>query len=148
MKRSNLYAFVILAAFITVACGAKKDEQAANNEEWPEMDEYHMIMAESFHPYKDSANLEPAKANAAEMAKVAEKWNNAPLPEKVNTDETKANLSQLKSESDAFIQIVQSGDSVKIGESLTALHDQFHKLQEAWYGGHKKEGHDEDGHKH
>lgn len=148
MKQFTLYSFVILVTLLTAACGTKKDETAANNDEWPEMDEFHMIMAESFHPYKDSAYLEPAKANAAEMAKVAEKWLNAPLPEKVNTDETKANLSQLKADADAFTQTAQSGDSVKIGESLTALHDQFHKLQEAWYGGHKKEGHDEDGHKH
>jgi len=147
MKKLTLYAFVIVAAMLTAACGNKKEETAANNEEWPEMDEFHMIMAESFHPYKDSANLEPAKANAAEMAKVAEKWANAPLPEKVNTDETKTTLAQLKADAGAFTQIVQGGDSVKIGESLTALHDQFHKLQEAWYGGNKKEGHEE-GHSH
>jgi hypothetical protein len=96
-----------------------------------------MVMAESFHPYKDSSNIEPAKANAAEMARVAEKWANAPLPEKVNNDEIKANLVQLKTDATAFIQIAQSGDTTKIGGSLTDLHDQFHKLQEAWYGGGK-----------
>lgn len=147
MKQLTLYSFVVLVTLLTAACGNKKEETAANNDEWPEMDEFHMIMAESFHPYKDSAYLEPAKANAAEMARVAGKWASAPLPEKVDTDETKANLAQLKSDSDTFAQIVQTGDSVKIGESLTALHDQFHKLQEAWYGGHKEEGHEE-GHDH
>lgn len=141
MKRLTLYGFVFLAALLAVACGSKKEETAANNDEWPEMDEFHMIMAESFHPYKDSAYLEPAKANAAEMAAVAEKWANAPLPEKMDNDQTKTDLNQLKNDANAFTQIVQSGDSVTIGQSLTSLHDQFHKLQEAWYGGHKKEGH-------
>lgn len=143
MKKTAFYSILVFVIALAVACGGKKHEAAANNDEWPEMDEFHMIMAESFHPYKDSAYLEPAKANAAEMAKVAEKWANAPLPEKVDNDETKTNLTKLKNDADAFVQVAQSGDSVKIGESLTALHDHFHKLQEAWYGGHKEgEGHD------
>lgn len=140
MKKLAFYAVVAFVILLTAACGNKKEE-VANNEEWPEMDEFHMIMAESFHPFKDSANLEPAKANAAEMAKVAEKWANAPLPEKVDNDGTKAELTQLKNVANAFIQVSQEGDSIKIGESLTALHDQFHKLQESWYGDKKGEDH-------
>jgi ABC-type glycerol-3-phosphate transport system substrate-binding protein len=145
MNKSIVYVFVLFAAVIIVACsGNKAAETSATSDEWPEMDEFHMIMAESFHPYKDSANLEPAKAHAAEMASVAEKWANAPLPEKVNTDEIKADLNQLKADTKTFIQTAQSGDSTQIGQSLTSLHDLFHKLQESWYGG-KKEG---EGHEH
>jgi hypothetical protein len=140
MKKITLFGFVCTAVLFVAACtGGKKETVAVNNDEWPEMDEFHMIMAESFHPYKDSANVEPAKANAAEMAKLAEKWLNAPLPEKVNTDDVKATLVQLKTDADAFTQLVQTSDSVKIGESLTSLHDVFHKLQESWYGGKKDE---------
>ncbi len=40
-------------------------EEAAGDEKWAAMDEFHTLMAESFHPYKDTANLAPAKANAA-----------------------------------------------------------------------------------
>jgi hypothetical protein len=143
MKRVTLYAAVVFVALLAIACSDKKNDKVANNDAWPEMDEFHSIMADSFHPYKDSANLEPAKANAVEMAKVAEKWASAPLPEKVDNDEIKSNLAQLKNDANTFVQTAQSGDSVKIGESLTSLHDQFHKLQESWYGGHKKEDHKE-----
>jgi hypothetical protein len=103
-----------------------------------------MIMAESFHPYKDSSNIEPAKLNAAEMASVAEKWASQPLPEKVNNDDVKATLEQLKTGTAAFVQTVQSGDSTQIGNSLTELHDIFHKLQEAWY----TKGSEEHSHEH
>jgi hypothetical protein len=140
MNKLTNYVFVLFAFALAVACSGKKESAAVANDEWPEMDEFHMVMAESFHPYKDSANLEPAKANAAEMARVAEKWAGAALPEKVDNDETKASLAQLKTDAAAFTQIVQSGDTTKIGESLTSLHDLFHKLQESWYGegkGHK-----------
>lgn len=134
--------FLFLFAFVLVsACTSKKEEatEEAASEEWPAMDAYHLVMAESFHPFKDSANLEPVKAQAAELAKAAEAWVNAPLPEKVNTDEVKAKLAELKTNSDALAQLVSTGTPEEIGTALTALHDQFHELQEAWYGG--GEGH-------
>jgi hypothetical protein len=143
MNKSTSYVLMLFAFALAIACSGKKEsaDAVADSDEWPEMDEFHMVMAESFHPYKDSSNIEPAKANAAEMARVAEKWANAPIPEKVNNDEIKANLAQLKMDATAFTQIAQSGDTTKIGGALTDLHDQFHKLQEAWYGG-GKEHHD------
>lgn len=145
MNRLITSTVVLFIFTCVIACSGKKDAPATaavNNDEWPEMDEFHMIMAESFHPFKDSSNLEPAKVNAAEMAALAEKWTAAPLPEKVNTDEVKATLEQLKNDAAAFAQTVQGTDSVAIGESLTSLHDLFHKVQEAWYGGGKgHEGH-------
>ncbi len=133
---------MLLAILLVAACTAKKEEatteEAATTEateEWPAMDAYHFAMAEAFHPFKDSANLAPVKAQAAELAKAAETWVNAPLPEKVNNDEIKAKLQELKSSSDALATLVTTGTDEEIGTSLTALHDKFHELQEAWYGG-------------
>jgi hypothetical protein len=156
MKKLISYLLVLFVIAMAVACSGKKEEstetvaaEEVSNDEWPLMDEFHMVMAESFHPFKDSANIEPAKANAAEMASVAEKWAGAALPEKVNNEEVKANLEKLKTETAAFVTTVQGGDAATIGAALTNLHDLFHKLQEAWYGagdGHKH-GEDE-GHKH
>jgi PBP1b-binding outer membrane lipoprotein LpoB len=151
MKKLISYVVVLFVIAMAVACSGKKEEtteteaaatEEVSNDEWPKMDEFHMVMAESFHPFKDSANLEPAKANAAEMARVAEEWASAALPEKVNNEETKANLEKLKTETAAFVTTVQGTDAAAIGTSLTNLHDLFHKLQEAWYGageGHKHE---------
>ncbi len=132
---------ILLAVIFVAACNAKKEETApaaeetAAADEWPEMDAYHFAMAEAFHPYKDSANLEPVKTQAAELVKAAEVWVNAPLPEKVNNDEIKGKLQELKAGSDALAQLVSTGTPEEIGASLTALHDKFHELQEAWYGG-------------
>ena len=134
-----LFALTLLA----FACASKKEEasgEAADQKEWKEMDEFHMIMAETFHPFKDSANLEPAKTRAGELATGADKWANATLPEKVNNDEMKTKLEQLKTETTSFLQIVSTNDEKAIGDELTKIHDLFHSIQEAWYGG--GEGHE------
>lgn len=135
----------LVAILLLAACTAKKEESTTEEiaktegtekvEEWPAMDAYHFAMAEAFHPFKDSANLEPVKVQAAELAKAADTWVNAPLPEKVNNDDIKAKLQALKTDSDALAVLVSTGTNEEIGAALTSLHDKFHEIQEAWYGG-------------
>lgn len=150
MKKDLFRYFSLVVFALLLACSAKQEqaetEVVDEDEAWPLMDEFHMVMAESFHPFKDSANIAPAIANAAEMAAVAEKWSNAELPSKVNNDEVKADLQTLKTETAAFAELVQGGDEAAIGASLKELHDLFHKLQDAWYKG--GDGHHHGDHKH
>jgi hypothetical protein len=87
------------------------------------MDDFHMVMAESFHPFKDSSNLEPAIKNATELAAAADRWANAELPDKVDNDDTKTKLQQLKTNADDFVGIANAADQQEIGSALTALHD-------------------------
>lgn len=130
--------FVILT-LITLACASKKEEAhdhdaAKDQTVWKEMDTFHMVMAETFHPFKDSANLEPVKMRATELAVAADEWVAAPLPEKVDNDEIKSKLEKLKSEATTLAETVKSADDNVIADQLTKLHDTFHELQEAWYG--------------
>jgi hypothetical protein len=139
VKQHIVYVTAFALAIIMSACTTKKgsndEAQVAADDEWPQMDAFHMIMAESFHPFRDSADIGPAKANADSLVAAAETWLNAPIPEKVNNDEVKEMLQHLKSEADAFAIVSKTDDQKAIGESLTKLHDLFHKLQEKWYGG-------------
>jgi hypothetical protein len=145
MKKLQNILFLAMLA-LAAACSTKKEEakteEVAVADEWPAMDAYHMVMAEAFHPFKDSANLEPVKAQAAELVKAADAWLNAPLPEKVNNDDVKAKLQSLKTDSEALAQLVVAGTTEEIGASLTSLHDKFHELQEAWYGGGAEHKHE------
>lgn len=144
MKRIFVYVIVLSAtSWIVSSCGEKKEattEATGEFEEWKEMDSFHLIMSEAFHPYKDSANLVPAKMNAEAMAAEAEKWAAAALPAKVDNEEVKAALEKLKADTRAFADKVKlmAGDE-QVGKDLTDLHDQFHKLMEAWHGGGKHE---------
>jgi hypothetical protein len=123
------------------ACSSKKSDEeqgssdaTANGDEWTEMDEFHMVMAEAFHPFKDSANLEPAKQHASHLVAAADKWASATLPEKFEgDDEMKFKLNQLKADAAKFEEVSRTGDDQAIGQSLTKLHDLFHEIQESWY---------------
>jgi hypothetical protein len=142
----SLIKIVALGCLIfVVACSGKtKTDEVANTEsaDWKEMDSFHMIMAEAFHPYKDSSNLEPAKKLAEEMALEAEKWSTATLPSKVDTDEVKASLGKLKTDTRALADLIKNGaDDQTVGTALNALHDSFHGIMEAWHGGGEKHEH-------
>ena len=144
MKTSLSRAYLILLLLALVACGKKTETTSTSPDadEWPEMDSFHMIMAEVFHPYKDSSNVEPAKRMAEEMAQAAEGWQKTALPGKVDNDEMKAQLVELAIGTRAMADQIKAGSTdPEIGKSLTALHDRFHKIQEAWHGGGEKHSH-------
>lgn len=146
MKLNDMLCPVLLAALMTVtSCASKTHEGDPDGHHhgehddaavWREMDDFHMIMAETFHPYKDSVNLEPVRRRATELMEEAHAWAAADLPEKVNNAHVKAKLRQLKEEAAALAESVKAADDNVIGEQLTRVHDTFHEIQEAWYGGH------------
>ncbi len=138
-KMISVHLFACLLTFIALACTSKKEHHdhhdSGASADWQEMDAFHTVMAESFHPYKDSMNLQPAKEYASKLAESAEKWADAPLPAKVDNEQVKAQLQELKEQTATFARIAASGDDQVVGESLTKLHDLFHELQETWYAG-------------
>lgn len=144
----KLYTLCAIAGIFSLAisaCSSKHDgghEASASAEEWKPMDEFHEVMAASFHPFRDTADLGPAKANADALVAAAQKWLDSPIPEKANNAETKAKLQQLKDAAVAFATISKTDDDAAIGESLTKLHDLFHSIQEEWHGGGHEEHHE------
>ena len=142
---------LIVAAF---ACGKKQEDHHhgagadhAASKEWKEMDDFHMVMAESFHPYKDSANLKPAKEKAPELAASASAWKDSAFPEGVSKEKVKDKLDRLAKLTDEFSRDVTAGSDEAVAAKLTALHDLFHEVQNDVYGG-AGEGHHHDGHEH
>ncbi len=129
---------ILILGLLVLACATKKEEHSAEAEDqkvWQEMDDYHMIMAETFHPFKDSANLEPAKTRAGELAAAADQWLKSDLPKKVDNDEMKSRLTELSEQSALLVEKVSAGNDTEIGEQLNKVHDLFHEIQEHWYEG-------------
>ncbi len=131
----NLVAIVVLLSFCAACSHKEHHEEKA---EWKELDSFHKIMADAFHPLKDSGNLAPAKKLATQLAEEAERLASSSLPEKLSNDEMKSNLEKLKTDSKALADEISKGatdDTIK--QRLGALHDQFHKIMEASQGGHE-----------
>ncbi len=150
MTLKNLSLLAMICILIT-ACGGKKENDDDHShdsaaKEWKEMDDFHMVMAESFHPYKDSSNLEPAKVNAQDLAKSAKEWRDSSAPEGVDADKMKSSLDELVRLSDEFAAKAGSAADDEIASSLTTLHDLFHDLQNDFYGGAGGHHHDHDHH--
>ena len=150
MLHTKLFGIVFMIFLNLTSCSSEKkssdvqqqEKESANAPaEWKEMDEFHLVMADSFHPYMDSTNLEPAKLNAAELAKVAGKWAGAELPERVNTEEVRQMISTLNIAAQDYLKTVKTNNDEAIGESLNELHDLFHVIQDAWYHSGEKQAH-------
>lgn len=122
-------------ALMVLSCASKKEHDHAglSGNEWKAMDSFHVIMAEAFHPFRDSADLEPVKARASALMTAANEWASAPLPERVDNDEMRSRLEALSAQATTLAESVQSQDDNAIGEHLKLLHTTFHRIEEAWY---------------
>jgi len=128
--------FATVAAVVIVGCSTKKNADAEEHKPSLKdaslaMESYHELMAQSFHPFMDSGNLEPAKAHAVELASAAARWTE--LGSIDQTDATiKSKLQQLTTNSRAFADLVRTGGNDTIGKSLENLHHEFHELMDLW----------------
>jgi hypothetical protein len=137
------YCFIALM-IVVAACGSKHKEEA-EGDEWKEMEEFHVVMADMYHPIKDGGDVAPIKAGAGKLSAAAEKWAKAPLPAKVDNEEVKTHLGQLQDRTKALAEKIGTMTDDQIKEEMTSLHDIFHQVMEAWYsadGAAGKEGHD------
>jgi hypothetical protein len=148
MKLNSLLLFVSVLFFSAalVSCGSQQKEGSADtssdSDEWPELDEFHVIMADVYHPLKDSGNVQPIMDRADELANAAEKWASASLPKKVNNDEVKQMLEELKKGTRSLANEIKDGaPEDQAGTTLGEIHDLFHRIQEAWYGGGEEKEH-------
>lgn len=134
-----LFAFLLLVSF---SCSHKEKE--SDDVEWKEMDEFHTIMADVYHPLKDSNNLAPIKQKHAELASAADKWAKSKLPGKVDNSQTEEALSQLSEGCKDLSRMIKEGASDEaIASMLTGLHEHFHTLMESYYKADDEHGSEE-----
>ena len=139
------FGFLLLIVALTAGCDKKQehhgdDHHADGGKDWKEMDHFHTVMADAFHPYKDSSDLQPAKGKAQELVTAAKAWRNSEAPEGIDKDKLESRLDKLVSLSEELQSEVAGGKDETIASKLTELHDLFHELQNEFYGA-GSEGH-------
>jgi len=145
MLKYRLFFLMLAGALLFASCSSadKPPLGAEVADEWTDLDNFHMSMAEMFHPFKDSANLAPIKQNAEQFAAEAEKWAAAALPEKVDNDNVKALMQQLKNDTRTLADKIKAGATdEELGKALDDVHTLFHKIEEAWHSGGHDHPHD------
>jgi hypothetical protein len=98
-------------------------------EKWPALDNYHEVMAATFHP-SEQGNLAPLKAQSGELKTLATQLAKSEIPEEFNSPTIMIAVKQLKKDSKAIDKQVKKGTSKdsELTQSMMALHDVFHKI--------------------
>ncbi|AYQ33177.1 DJ-1/PfpI family protein [Runella sp. SP2] len=112
---------------------SKKEESAQEKkkqESWPELDDYHAVMAKTFHPAEEG-NLKPLYANAEELATKASILKKSVVPTKYQKPGVKESVEALEKESVALAKMVKKKKSEdELKKAIFALHDRFHEVME------------------
>ena len=136
----------LLILFLSVsflcACGSGNQQSAEGSteqtaetfneetpEEWTPMENYHFVMAETFHPMEEG-DLEPIKSRVNELVKAAKTWAESEIPARYNTEAIRTQLNKLNVESAQMEEIVRKGTDEEIITALTDLHDTFHAMMD------------------
>lgn len=125
---------ILLSIILLVACtSSKQSKLVQQSKSWNEMDNFHMVMAELYHPFKDSANFKPVKMHHQELTKASEAWVKSTVPEHMNNEKIKLALLQLQQDVTGLTEAIRGGVDKEIGKSLEELHALFHEIQSMWY---------------
>ena len=97
---------------------------------WKEMNDFHTVMSETFHPAEEG-HLDPIKKRSAEMMNKAIAWQKSTAPEGYDKTKVDASLKKLVTGTKELNNLVKakSSDTV-LKEKLSGLHDIFHEIME------------------
>ena len=104
---------------------------------WPALDEYHSVMAGTFHPSEDG-NLEPIKKRSGELSAKASLVAKSKVPAEFDSKAIRNSVKRLSKDSKALDKLVQSkvASDDQLTKSLAALHDVFHEIVGLCKDGH------------
>ena len=103
---------------------------------WKELDDFHLLMMQTWHPAKQQNDLAPVRAKAADMARAAEAWAASTPPEKCAGEEPKQAVARIAADSKALAELVErEGSDAEVKAALAALHDTFETVEHGCAGG-------------
>ena len=133
VKMKYILMLISLVGLMSWSCGKKEAEtEESAGTDWPELESFHEVMADAYHPVADSGNLEPARRLSVALEERAATLASSIVPASAASEETSRNLAVLRDSTAGFSKAVKAGqpDSV-LRPSITYLHRIFHHLMEA-----------------
>lgn len=103
--------------------------KAVEKDAWQELKDFHMVMAQTFHPMEEG-NLGPIRSRSGEMAAKASLLAASSVPASFQSAQITKAIKDLVEGSAAVDKLVRKkAKDEKIVKSLTKLHDTFHVIQ-------------------
>lgn len=103
---------------------------AQKKAEWKELSDFHGVMSKSFHPAEEG-NLQPLKANSADLLAKAKVWQTSAIPAGYKADETKKVLVELTAKCDETNKaVIAKKSDAELTKLITEAHEVFHQIAE------------------
>lgn len=103
---------------------------AQHTSSWKEMDAFHDVMSETFHP-SEEGNLQPIKTRIDEMVNKAKAWRKSAVPANFDSKKAKTKLKELVKGTEGLRKTIRkNGSDPDITKELAELHDTFHYIME------------------
>ena len=121
---------IVTLLLITTAIIFSSNSQGQEKAKWKEMDEFHSVMAATFHPAEEG-KLEPIKKSSQEMLDKAVSWQRSSAPAGYNKNEVRSSLKKLvKGAKELNKMVKKNAADNELKEKLSSLHDVFHEIME------------------
>jgi hypothetical protein len=123
------FACLFIVAFTLIIHAGAQEKKA-----WKEMDDFHNVMRETFHPAEEG-HFDPIKTRSLEMADKAVAWKKSIAPEGYDKKSVNVSLDKLVKGAKELDKLVKAKSTDKtIKEKLTGLHNIFHEIMEKCSG--------------
>lgn len=116
--------------FISCVCLLLSQLSFGQKKTWKELDEYHTVMAQTFHPAEEG-NLKPLLARSGELVAKATALQQSEIPTEYRKEGVKKSVELLAKESTALDKLIrEKKPEADIKKAIIALHDRFHEVME------------------
>ncbi|MGQ9896772.1 MAG: hypothetical protein ACUVR8_04305 [Acidobacteriota bacterium] len=96
--------------------------------QWKAQEEFHSVLAGTFHPMEDG-DFGPVRKRAAEMARKARLWARSRPPKGYDAAKLRPMLANLERGAAEVARLVaQQASDDDIKQALNKLHDQYHEI--------------------
>jgi soluble cytochrome b562 len=131
MKTTKLIAALAVLTIPAIVSAQAAPMQHAESSGWKELDAFHKILAEAWHPAAQG-DTKIARAKATELVEAARVWRRSKAPASCTGEAVRTGMTRMATELDWFADAVKresSDDAVKV--TLKTVHDTFEGFAEA-----------------
>ena len=92
---------------------------------WKELDAFHLVMMQTWHPASMRNNLIPIRSRAGELSDKAQLWSKSSFPAPCDTPALREAVIKAAEQALALVPLVVSGGDEQVKAALKGVHDTF-----------------------